>query len=253
MKKSFIAAAVAVSSLVATPTAFASNLTTQQQDNLSQIEALLEQNPQIIDGLLTSLNMYVDQQNKQGDMLSQYHDWIYKNPSHSTMGNDDATLTIVNVTDYNCPFCKRLNPVLEQLVEEQPDDIRVVNIYVDFHDEDVDALGGTSSAEFALNVWAEQPENYGKVHQMLYRRPQQHDYSSLTRIAEATGTKDSLKRQNVTNEMVEKNHQMFTDIGISGTPGMIIGNEVISGYMPIEQLRPIVEELLAQHQKESIN
>ncbi|PSW21508.1 DsbA family protein [Photobacterium sanctipauli] len=248
MKKTFIAVALATASLVATPT-IASELTQQQQTNLGKIESLLADNPELIDGLLTNLNMYLVQQDRQAEMLAKYQDWIFKNPSHTTMGNDDATLTIVNVTDYNCPFCKKLDPVLAQLAEEMPNDVRVVNIYVPLKKQDVEGLG-TTSAEFALNVWQEQRESYDQVHQLLVRRPQMHDKSSLTRIADATGTKASLERQQDTRLMIDKNYQMFTELGMRGTPAMIIGDEIIGGYMPIDRLRPIVEDQLKKLKSE---
>ncbi|MGF1683748.1 DsbA family protein [Photobacterium minamisatsumaniensis] len=257
MKKTFMAAAIAAASLLATTvftttTVNAESLTTQQQGNLKKIEALLTDNPQLIDGLLTNLNMYLDQQNRQADIMANYQDWIFSNPSHTTMGNDDATLTIVNVTDYNCPYCKRLDTVLEKLTEEMPNDLRVINIYVPLKQQNVKGLG-TTSAEFALNVWQEQRDAYEQVHQLLMRKPQKHDKNSLTRIADATGTQVSLERQQETRQMVDKNYKMFTDLGLRGTPAMIIGDEIIGGYLPIDQLRPMVKNQIKQlkAQKES--
>lgn len=254
MKKSFIlplVAAVTFSySSLSLAEALNPSLSQNQQDKLEKIEAVLVDNPDLIDGLLTSLNLYLDQQNRQSEMMAKYQDWIYNNPQNTSMGKADAALTIVNITDFNCPYCKKLDPVLEQLVKEMPDDVRVVNIYVPLKQQDVKGLG-TTSAEFALNVWQQDRDAFEKVNQLLVKRPQMHDKNSLTRIAKHTGTENSLTRQDNTRAMIDKNYQMFTELGLRGTPAMLMGTEVIPGYMPIEQLRPIVKAQIAQQQNQS--
>lgn len=131
-----------------------------------------------------------------------------------------------------------------------PNDIRVVNIYVPLKQQDVKGLG-TSSAEFALNVWQQNRDAYEQVHQLLVKRPQMHDKTSLSRIAKHTGTEGSLTRQDETRAMIDKNYQMFSELGLRGTPAMIMGTEIIPGYMPIEQLRPIVKAQIAKQQSKS--
>ena len=250
MKKAIILPLVAAMTFSYSAISFAASLSQSQQENLTKIETVLTENPELIDGLLTSLNLYLDQQNRQSEMMAKYQDWIYSNPQHTSIGKADAALTIVNVTDYNCPYCKKLDPVLEQLVEEMPNDVRVVNIYVPLKQQDVKGLG-TSSAEFALNVWQQNREAYEQVHQLLVKRPQMHDKNSLDRIAKHTGTESSLTRQDETRTMIDKNYQMFSELGLRGTPAMIMGTEIIPGYMPIEQLRPIVKAQIAKQQSKS--
>ena len=45
---------------------------------------------------------------------------LFHNPATPRLGAGDAALTVVVFTDYNCPYCKRLDPLLEQLVERNP-------------------------------------------------------------------------------------------------------------------------------------
>ncbi|MGR5061300.1 DsbA family protein [Photobacterium sp. DNB22_13_2] len=254
MKKSFILPLLAAVTFSYSSISFAEplthNLNKDQQGKLDKIEAVLVENPDLIDGLLTSLNLYLDQQNRQSEMMAKYQDWIYNNPQQTMIGKADAALTIVNITDFNCPYCKKLDPVLEQLVKEMPNDVRVVNIYVPLKQQDVKGLG-TTSAEFALNVWQQDRDAFELVNQLLVKRPQVHDKNSMTRIAKHTGTEKSLTRQAETRAMIDKNYQMFTELGLRGTPAMIMGTEVFPGYMPIEQLRPIVKAQVVQQQNKS--
>ncbi|GAM66761.1 secreted protein [Vibrio sp. JCM 19236] len=47
-------------------------------------------------------------------------------------------------------------------------------------------------------------------------------------------------------QITDKNYQMFQDLGVQGTPAILIDGQIIPGYVPYEKLSPMVEELLAE-------
>ncbi|MBE1274670.1 DsbA family protein [Enterovibrio baiacu] len=232
--------------MIATLTSFnavsetALNKTQQQQ--LNAITTLLQKNPDIIPGLHQSLTQYVAQQQGFKGILTANHDYLYNNPNHTQFGATEPKLTIVNFTDYNCPFCKRLDPVLHDMAKAYPD-IKVVNIYVPLKEMDA-PLSEMNSAAFALNVWQQARDKYFDVHQLLLTKPSAHDQRSLARIADKTGTRDQLKQHDDSVEMVEKNVSLFQQLGLRGTPAMIIGGDVVPGYLPAEKLAPLIESAL---------
>ncbi|WP_283131282.1 DsbA family protein [Enterovibrio norvegicus] len=235
--------------MIATLTSFnavsetALNQTQQQQ--LNAITTLLQQNPDIIPGLHQSLTQYVAQQQGIKGILTANHDYLYSNPKHTQFGATEPKLTIVNFTDYNCPFCKRLDPVLHDMAKTYPN-IKVVNIYVQLKEMDA-PLSDMNSAAFALNVWQQARDKYFDVHQLLLTKPSAHDQRSLARIADKTGTRDQLKQHDATVEMVERNVSLFQQLGLRGTPAMIIGDDVVPGYLPAEKLAPLIESALDKH------
>ena len=90
-KVSYLTAALAlgIASLFAQPVV-AQQLTAEQEQNLANIEKLLRHNPDIIPSVAQSLEQFVEQQSAQRKAFNNYHDWLYKNPSHPTLGAADG-------------------------------------------------------------------------------------------------------------------------------------------------------------------
>ncbi|WP_434566740.1 DsbA family protein [Vibrio chagasii] len=209
------------------------------QEKVSEIVQILNENPNVVDALHENLESYVEYQAHFQDVLEKNHDYMYNNEVHSWFGSEDPTMTIVNFTDYSCPFCKKLDPVLEELAEKYPE-IKVINIYVPLKERE----NNYNSAGFALNVWENSPENYEEVHEILVKKPGIHDERSLDRIAKKMGLEEHLEEGPMKKAILLKNYSLFMELGIRGTPGLLVGDEIIPGYMPFEKLEPIMLELM---------
>jgi len=225
--------ALVVSSLF-TASAFAQT----QEEKINDIVEMLNSNPQVVDGLHESLGMYIKQK-QQFDQLLENSDKYINDPSHSYMGAENGELTLINVTDYSCPYCKKLDQVLEQLVAEYPQ-IKVVNLYVPLK-EGRDSL---NSAAYALNVWQNDREKYEQVNDLLVAKPGAHNAASLMKIAQKTGTTEYLETTEEIKKQLETNYTLFIQLGLRGTPAVIMGDQIIPGYVPYERLEEVVSEAL---------
>ncbi|NOH78288.1 DsbA family protein [Vibrio sp. RE86] len=225
--------ALAMSVLISMPVLAAS-----QQEKIAEIVQMLESNPQVVDGLHESLGMYIKQQ-QQFTQLLESSDKYINDPNHSFMGAENGEMTIINVTDYSCPFCKKLDVELAKLTKDYPQ-IKVVNLYVPLK-EGSDSL---SSAAYALNVWQQDREKYQQVHDLLVAKPGAHNAGSLMKIAQKTGTTTYLNMSDEVKTQLENNYAMFTGLGLRGTPALIMNEQVIPGYVPYEQLEKVVKEQL---------
>lgn len=225
--------ALAMSALISMPVLAAS-----QQEKIAEIVQMLESNPQVVDGLHESLGMYIKQQ-QQFTQLLENSDKYINDPSHSFMGAENGEMTIINVTDYSCPFCKKLDVELDKLTKDYPQ-IKVVNLYVPLK-EGSDSL---NSAAYALNVWQQDREKYQQVHDLLVAKPGAHNAGSLMKIAQKTGTTKYLNMSDEVKTQLENNYAMFTGLGLRGTPALIMNEQVIPGYVPYEQLEKVVKQQL---------
>ncbi|WP_394246140.1 DsbA family protein [Vibrio profundi] len=219
--------------------ASAETLTESQEKQLIEINELLRSNPSVIESLHESLEQYVASQAQFKNVKEQSHDWLYNTPEHSITGNPNGKSVIINFTDYNCPFCKKMEVVLAQLAEEN-NDLKVVNIYVPLQQQLVAGID-TNSALYALNVWREQPEAFIQVHDLLVAKNGRHTKQSLEAVAKKTDTIDLLKTSDEQQMIIARNYQTFTALGLGGTPGMLIGDQVIPGYVPYEKLKEVIE------------
>ncbi|SON49536.1 DsbA family protein [Vibrio tapetis] len=226
------------SSLLASP------LSSTQQTQLREIEVILKSEPQLIEQLHQSLTNYVSSQNQFENNLAQHRDWLFNNPIHPFYGNPDAKHVIINFTDHNCPYCKKLESALEQLVKERSD-IKVINVYVPIKHM-MSQQQSISAAQYALNVWQQSPNDYAKVDKLLFANRSMHNSESINKVAKATNTQSLLVEDKALKQAVEKNYQVFQDLGLRGTPAMLINDQVLAGYMPYEQLKPVLAKEFPQ-------
>lgn len=220
----------------------AENISATQQKQLSEITSLLEQNPEVIEGLYQNLTQYIESQGSISNTLKQNHDYLYNNPMHSYFGSETPKLTVINFTDYNCPYCKRLESGLVEMIKKYPD-IRVVNISLSFQQQMIPGLE-TNTAWYALNVWEKNRSNFAEVHHLLMAKPSRHDSKSIMKIAEMTGTEAALVPNDMKKQLVEKNGIVFSQLGLRGTPSLIIGDQIIPGFIPQAELDKLIKAQL---------
>lgn len=239
--KSLLLLSIALN-IILSPVAFANDISATQQTKIMEINQLLQQHPDVIEDLHLSLNHYIDQKQTIGYTLKQHHDYLYNNPQQPYFGAENPILTIINFTDYNCPYCKRLEPGLIEVLKQYPE-VRVVNILLPFQQKIIAELK-TNTAWYALNVWQNNRSQYAEVHRLMMAKPSTHDNISLLKIAQRTNTQNALNPSKEHQDLVEKNEFIFSQLGLRGTPSLIIGDQIIPGYIPVEQLKQEIDNQL---------
>ncbi|CED56979.1 putative suppressor for copper-sensitivity C precursor [Aliivibrio wodanis] len=240
--KSLLLSATITATLLLSPLVSAQSVTTDQEQQLTEITSLLRQNPELIEGLHTNLSQYLDGQKSLDSILKTNHDYLYNNPQQPYFGAENPKLTIINFTDYNCPYCKRLESGLVEVIKKHPE-IRVVNILLPFQQRMIPELK-TNTAWYALNLWENDRSKFTEVHRLMMAKPSRHDSTSVMKIADLTQTQKELTPNPKKEELVEKNEKIFSQLGLRGTPSLIIGNEIIPGFIPQEDLETIITEQL---------
>lgn len=224
--------------------------TESERERVQEIVEMLHNNPEVIDGLYDNLLHYLAEKQAYGVIDDADLAWLADNPLHPRLGAEQPQLTIINFTDYDCPFCKRLEPVLEQIRQEYPQ-VQVVNVYLPMRQQRVDGLD-TNSALYATHVWSAAKDKYLDVHTRLISHPGNHSRRSLEQIARETDTEAHLLADEAMHEAIERNLQTFRRLGFRGTPTLLVGDEAVPGFLPYERLQPMVEQALSeQAQRES--
>ncbi|WP_229627081.1 DsbA family protein [Vibrio parahaemolyticus] len=230
---------LALTMAIVSAVSFASEKTAEQK--LEEVNQILKDNPQILDSLHQNLQEYIAYQQSFGDTLKEVRQYL-SDGKHSSFGAENPELTIINVTDYSCPFCKRLEGELVKVGKEYPP-VKVLNLNVSFKEQY--EKNGYNSASYALNVWQNQRDKYEQVHELLVKKPGAHDARSLNQIAKKTGTEAQLVDDKETKALLDKNYQYFTQLGLRGTPALIINDQVIPGYVPFDELEKVIDQELA--------
>lgn len=169
-------------------------------------------------------------------------------------GNTDAPVTIIEYSDFECPFCKRFHPTMVKLLENNPDTVRWVyrHFPLGFHNpgaqkqaeatECVAKLNGNEAFwEYADEIYARTKSN-GKGFPIANLRP----------LAEEIGVDgDAFDRCLDNGEMTARVEEDIANgrlVGVTGTPAAFIINEkgdsrFVAGALPLANIQALVDEL----------
>lgn len=164
---------------------------------------------------------------------------LFNDVNSPRVGASAPRLTIVSFTDYNCPFCKQFDPLLEKVVNDNPD-VQLIVKLLPFR-----GPSSVSAAKAALSTWKQQPEKFQALHQRLMAKKGQHDDASIAAAQQKTGTA-SIKVDESTDGTLKMNLILAQVLNIQGTPATIIGDQMVAGAIPQEELEALVKEQLAK-------
>jgi protein-disulfide isomerase len=156
----------------------------------------------------------------------------YETPYGSAWaGSEKADVVLVEFFDYACGYCRRSNPDVERLLEED-DELKVVW-------RELPVLGPDSLAATEVSLAAAGEGKFRKFHDTLFAlgRPTPENVAEARRAAGiGTATAPATARAEV-----QKNYELARAIGASGTPTFVIGDQVLQGAVGYETLKKAVE------------
>jgi protein-disulfide isomerase len=157
-------------------------------------------------------------------------------------GPESAPVTIVEFSDFQCPFCSRLIPTLDQVKAKYGDKVRVV--FRQF------PLGMHAQAQKAAeaSLCANDQGKFWELHDAMFKNQQQLAVENLKAKAAELGLNaetfntclDSGKYQ----AKVAEDMQAGTAAGVSGTPALFINGRFINGAVPLEQITEVIDDEL---------
>lgn len=158
------------------------------------------------------------------------------------MGPANAPITIVEWSDFECPFCSRVVPTMKQVEERYKDKVRVV-----FRQYPLPMHARAQKAAEA-SLCANEQGKFWELHDAMFADQQNLGVDQLKAKAASLGM-DAGKF----NECLDSNKHAKTvkdDMregslaGVSGTPAMFINGRMLSGAQPFEEFAKIIDEEL---------
>ncbi|MFN0062254.1 MAG: DsbA family protein [Myxococcaceae bacterium] len=160
-------------------------------------------------------------------------------------GPESALVTLVEFTDYECPFCSRGDRTVAQLVEEYGSKLRLVLKQFPLNQIHPHAKGAAIAA-FA----AGEQGKYWQMHSKLFENQKQLNDADLERYAKDIGLdvrrwKAALAKPELAQK-VAADQALGESVGVSGTPAFFINGRFLSGARPPEAFRRIIDEELTK-------
>src|SRR6516164_9712401 len=161
---------------------------------------------------------------------------IFDDPGTPVGGNPKGDVTLVEFFDYRCPYCKQVRPRLKELLAG---DHQLRIAYKEFP-----ILGSVSVAAARAALAAHRQSKYEAFHDAMMAASGQITEDTVYQVAGAVGLDvDHLKRDMSSPEIngaLKANHALAEALDITGTPGFVIGNQIVPGAMELSNLKELV-------------
>lgn len=179
---------------------------------------------------------------RQREALAAEADALFKDPDSPVIGNPGGDVTLVEFFDYRCTYCKRMTDVLAQLIDDDPK-LRVVM-------KEFPILSEESMMAARAALAAARQGKYESFHFALMEKGGALTEDEIMAIAESVGLDEARLRTDMADPQIEaalrRNYATAERIGVSGTPAFIVGDTMLPGAVPLEQLKAIIAEARAK-------
>ena len=151
------------------------------------------------------------------------------------IGNPKGDVTLVEYYDYNCGFCRASLPTIDRLVAADR------NLRVVF--KELPVLSGESRTAARAALAAASQGKFKPFHDALYAAGPVSD-ATIAQAAKATGV-DAARIPADADATIRQNMETAAKLGITGTPSWVVGDQVLSGALPIERLQDAIAKARA--------
>ncbi len=228
----------------------------------ADVDSFYEQNkaqiPRPKEEVAGQIKMYLEQQ-RQGEVRQKFFDDLrsrYKveylmEPDRievaatgPAFGPATAPVTIIEFSDFQCPFCSRLVPTIEQVKAKYGDKVRIVfrQFPLNFHQF------AQKAAEASL--CANEQGKFWQMHDAMFQNQQDLAVEQLK--AKAAGLGLNADQFNACLDQGKYAAQIQTDIdagtkaGVNGTPAMFINGRFLSGAQPLNEITKVIDDELVR-------
>jgi protein-disulfide isomerase len=219
-------------------------LSPAQVDQVQKIVSdYLRQHPEVI---IDAIKAYqakqdADQQAAAKKNIVALKDDIFKDPTSPVGGNPQGDVAIAEFFDYRCPYCKAVAPDLDKALAQ---DGKVRLVYKEFP-----ILGPVSVTAAKAALAAQMQGKYVPFHQKLISYKGNLDEATIYKLAGDVGLDlAKLKADMAKPEIqatIDRNAKLADKLNVQGTPGFVVGQELIPGAASVDELTAAIKRARA--------
>jgi protein-disulfide isomerase len=160
-------------------------------------------------------------------------------------GPADAPVTLVEFSDFECPFCTQAHPTLKQILERYPGKVRLA-----YRDFPLDSIHPQARRAAEAARCAHDQGKFWEYHDVLFAQSPKLATEDLRRYAEQVGldiTKfDSCVAGGTHKAAVQRDLDEGHRLGITGTPAFFVNGRPLSGAQPLEAFARVIDDELTR-------
>jgi protein-disulfide isomerase len=180
----------------------------------------------------------------QGRVPSEAAAAIDVRPDDPARGNARAPVTIVVFSDFQCPFCARVSPTLDEVQRTYGDKVRIVWKHqpLAFHPNALPAAEAAEAAREQGKFW--------QMHDRLFAGQRELSADSYERFAKEIGLDVRRFQESVRSgrarPRIQEDQKLAARIGAEATPTLFVNGERVEGAVPFQTLKPIIDRKLGK-------
>lgn len=161
-----------------------------------------------------------------------------------TFGKPDAKVTVIEFSDFQCPFCARAADTVNELKKKYGSKIRIAfkHFPLPMHRE------ARPASEAAQCINDQGSDKFWKYHDILFKNMDKLDNASLEKYAKDAGADVAKFKECFEGKKYAQHVQADLDqgdkVGVKSTPTFFVNGQIINGAVPIEAFSEIIDEEL---------
>lgn len=188
-------------------------------------------NPEVVREALIELG-----QSEERERVEMAMSILREDAGDPILGNPEGSFVIYEFTDYNCGYCKRVFQPLQELLAGDSEIKLVV--------KEFPILSQTSVLAAQAGIAAQAQGVFPEFHAAMMTARGAISMESILDAAEAAGADTARIQADMNSQavaaIIDRTRAAAQALEISGTPGLVIGSQVIPGAISVEQMREIV-------------
>lgn len=183
-------------------------------------------------------------------LREKYHADISLEPLRAKVSTDGpnrgptgAVVTIVEFADFQCPYCRQMEPVLVQALKQYPDNLRLVYKHYPLTEIHPDAMHAAQAA-----VCAEQQGKFWEMHDALFGPSADLNIPALRATATRVGLEsdkfEDCVRGHAADGAIQNDMLEGRALAISGTPALFVNGRLIPGTVTVDVLSAMIDDEL---------
>lgn len=179
---------------------------------------------------------------EQRSVPDSIDEWeVYLRKHNATQGRTDASVVIVEYSDFQCPFCKQYtNGTRRQIVAKYGDNVRMVFKHFPLEQIHPQAMMAAIAAQCA-----QREGKFWETHERLFDQQDALDLDAMVRIGESLGLSNSYAecvRNEQTRTEVEQDIADALAVGVQGTPTFMINGKFLVGVQSEAAFGAVLKE-----------
>lgn len=154
-------------------------------------------------------------------------------------GPENAVVTIVEWSDFQCPFCNRVSPTLAQIEKEYGDKVKIAfkHLPLSIHPQAPQAHAASEAAHRQGKFW--------EMHDRIFSNQRDLTIATLESHARAIGLDMDQYSKDVAapeiKKKIDEDVAQAGKLGVSGTPAFFINGKFLSGAQPFENFKRLID------------